>query len=271
MQRFGTAEVSRLTNIPMREVRAMVRARYVSPARGLRGALRFSFHDLVLLRTASYLLAEGISRRRMGQALRSVRAQLPTEMPARGLSVTARGGRVVIHDAGEQRDALSGQLLLTLETRNEVGNVELIEAAPRGAAAAAPDDCERAFEAALALEDTDVDAAMDAYRACVSQHAHGGARANLGRLLHLQGRISDALALYLAGDPADADVIYNQAVALEDLGRIDEAIGAYARVIELEPGHLEANHNIARLWQQAGDHRRALRYWNTYRRLSRAD
>ena len=81
------------------------------------------------------------------------------------------------------------------------------------------DDCDKAFEAALELEDTDVEAAVEAYRTCLARYSHDGARANLGRLLHLQGRISEALRLYRAGSHADADVLYNEAVALEDLGR----------------------------------------------------
>ena len=254
----------------MGAIRAMVRSRYVRPARGPRGALRFSFHDVVLLRTGRQLLAAGISARRVGQALRAVRTQLPQDPPARGLSVTAAGGRVVVHEAGGRRDALSGQLLLAFEVRFEHGRLQLIDtAAAPVAAGTSGEDCERAFAAALDLEHTDVEAAIDAYRACVARHSHNGARANLGRLLHLQGRISEALSLYLDGGDADADLVYNRAVALEDLGRTEEAIAAYTRVLELDHDHADAHHNVARLWQQAGDHRRAVRHWNAYRRLSR--
>lgn len=270
MQQFGTSEVARLTNVPVGAIRSMVRARYVRPARGPRGALRFSFQDLVLLRTGRQLLAAGIPARRVGQALRAVRTQLPVDPPARGLSVAAAGGRVVVHEAGEQRDALSGQLLLSFEVRVDDGKVRLIDVAPAPAAPAdvAGTECDQAFAAALELEETDVEAAIEAYRACVARHADSGARANLGRLLHLQGRISEALQLYRAGDQSDPDLLFNQAVALEDLGRTREAIATYERVIELDRGNVDAHHNLARLWQQAGDKRRAVRHWNTWRRLS---
>jgi len=249
----------------------MVRARYVSPTKGERGALRFSFHDLVLLRTANHLLDAGLSRRRVGDALRTLSAKLPAETSARGLSVTAAGGRVIVHEAGEKRDALSGQLLLAFEVRSDGETVELIDVTPstENPDGASSDDCDQAFEAALELEDTDVEAAAEAYRTCLSRFSHGAARANLGRLLHLQGRISEALRLYRAGNQSDADVLYNEAVALEDLGRTEEAIATYNRVIELDRDYSDAHHNVARLWQQAGDHRRALRHWNTYRKLAR--
>jgi DNA-binding transcriptional MerR regulator len=271
LQQFGTAEVSRLTGLPVPSIRAMIRARYVAPSKGVRGALCFSFRDLVLLRTARHLLDAGVSRRRVGDALRALSAQLPADVPARGLSVTSAGGRVIVHEAGDKRDALSGQLLLAFEVRIDGEKVELIDSSPRADVAdgASGDDCDRAFEAALQLEDRDVEAAVEAYRTCLAKYSHDGARANLGRLLHLQGRITEALRLYRAGNQSDADVLYNEAVALEDLGRTEEAIATYNRVIELDRDYTDAHHNVARLWEQAGDHRRALRHWNTYRKLSR--
>jgi tetratricopeptide (TPR) repeat protein len=272
LQHFGTAEVSRLTKVPVRSIRSMVQARYVSPEKGARGALQFSFHDLVLLRTGRGLLAAGIPARRVGEALRAVRAQLPEQLPKRGLSVTSAGGRVVVHEAGKQRDALSGQLLMAFEVRRDGDSVQLVDIPVRAdEPGAGSDECERAFSDALDMEDQDIDGAMEAYRACVARHSHSGARANLGRLLHLQGRISEALKLYREGDQSNVDLLYNQAVALDDLGRVEEAIAAYMRVLELDRDHPEAHHNVARLWQQAGDNRRALRHWNTYRKLSRGE
>ena len=272
MQQYGTAEVSRLTDIPVRSVRAMVRAQYVIPARGPRGSLRFSFQDLVLLRTARDLLAAQLSPRRVGAALRAIRMQLPDEYPAGGLSVTAAGDRVVVHQAGERRDALSGQLLLALEVRIDGNRIEFIDTSRTQAQKddQSATDCARRFEAALAMEDSDVDAAVEAYRTCVKLHAHAGAVANLGRLLHLRGRISEAVQLYRSVDEPDADILFNLGVALEDLGSSQEAIAAYVRVIDLDRDYGDAHHNIARLYQESGDQRQALRHWNAYRRLARA-
>ncbi len=272
MQQFGTAEVARLAGMPVAAVRAMVRARYVVPARGPRAALRFSFQDLVLLRTARELLAARLPRRRVGAALRRIRAQLPEDVPARGLSVTAAGDRIVVHEAGGKRDVLSGQLLLALEVRVEDGNIRFIDASRTAAeppAAAEPwsGECTRQFESALALEESDLDAAVETYRVCVARHAHRGAVANLGRLLHLRGRITEAIQLYRSVQDPDADILYNLGVALEDAGDLREAIAAYAEALELEPDFIDAHHNIARLYQEAGDTRRALRHWNACRRL----
>lgn len=274
MQQFGTAEVARLAGMPVNAVRAMVRARYVAPSRGPRSALRFSFQDLVLLRTARDLMAAQVPKRRIGAALRALRTQVPRDVPARGLSVTAAGDRIVVHEAGEKRDVLSGQLLLALEVRVEDGNIQLIDASrPAGNVAGTdpPDDCARQFESALALEETDIDAAVETYRACVTRHAHRGAVANLGRLLHLRGHISEAVQLYRSVEEPDADILYNLGVALEDAGEATEAIAAYAAALEQDESFADAHHNIARLYQESGDARRALRHWNAYRRLVNAD
>jgi len=247
-------------------IRAMIRARYVSPSKAPGGSLRFSFQDLVLLRTARQLRAARISRRLVSDALRTVQAQLPSHLPPNGLSVAAIGGRVVVHETGKTRDALSGQLLLAFEVRVVDGSFQFIDAAPRTDDAAAAER-DGHFTAALELEGTDIDAAMAAYRACVSRHADMAACANLGRLLHLQGRISEALELYQKVENPDSDLLYNLAVALEDLGRTDEAIVCYNRVLELDAGYADAHHNIARLWHLAGDKRRAVRHWSAFRKL----
>lgn len=273
MQQFGTAEVARLTGIPVTAVRAMVRARYVSPARGPRSTLRFSFQDLVLLRTARGLLAARVPPRRIGAALRAIRAQIPKDPPAGGLSVTAAGDRIVVHEGGGRRDVLSGQLLLSLDVRLQGGSIQLIDAAAAGRPAPEPapqDECTQQFESALAMEDTDLDGAVAAYRACVTRHAHRGAAANLGRLLHLQGRITEAVQVYRSVEEPDADILYNLGVALEDLGDAGAAIDAYSQALARDPDNADAHYNVARLHQERGDGRRALRHWNDYRRLTRA-
>lgn len=274
MQQFGFQEIARLAEIPTGSLRSMIRARLVAPAKGRRGALRFSFNDLVLLRTARNLLKAGVAPRRVGAALRHVRSQLPCDAPPRALSVTATAGRVVVHEAGAPRDALSGQLLLCFEVSVEHGKIRVVDTSPVGdASATAPHSlgsCEQAFAAALELEESDVEAAVQAYRACVLRSSQGAARANLGRLLHLQGKLSEALLIYEAADEADANVLYNQAVALEDLDRRAEAIEVYSKVVILDPEFADAHHNLARLLQLTGDRRRALRHWSAYRRLVRA-
>src|SRR5690606_32874126 len=126
----------------------MERARYVSPGRGPRAALRFSFQDEVLLRTARGLLAARLPPRQVAAALRAIRAGLPDHPPVGGLSVTAAGNRIVVHEAGRKSDALSGQLLLALEVRADGDAIRFIDASPPVAAPEEPwsNECARQFE-----------------------------------------------------------------------------------------------------------------------------
>ena len=54
---YGVPDVERLLHIPRDTIRALVTAGFVAPARGARNAWRFSFQDLIVLRTAQSLVA----------------------------------------------------------------------------------------------------------------------------------------------------------------------------------------------------------------------
>jgi tetratricopeptide (TPR) repeat protein len=263
---YGTAEVARLAGTSVGAVRAMVRARYVAPRKDQRGALRFSFQDLVVLRAARSLAKARVPARRIGDALRALRAQLPADAPLAGLTVTALGDEVVVRESGAAREARSGQFLLSFDVRLEDGKLTLIDATPR---AAAEPDCERQFQQALALEETDVEAALEAYGRCIAAHGHIGAHTNRGRLLHEQGRLREAVDQYRQVEEPDAILLFNLAVALEDLGEMQPAIEAYGAALRLDPQFADAHFNLAQLLEREGEHQASLRHLSAYRRLTR--
>jgi tetratricopeptide (TPR) repeat protein len=251
----------------------MVRARYVAPEKGARGALRFSFRDVVMLRAARDLLAADVSPRRLGAALRALQAQLPSAAPASGLSISAIGDRVVVQEAGVMREPRSGQLLLRFEVRMEEGRMRVVDLPPASPSRTEEDDggeCEAAFQAALALEDADPEAAVEAYRQCIARHGHPAAHANLGRLLHLRGSAAEAVTLYRSVEDPDAIVLFNLGVALEDLGKRAEAIPAYERALALDETLADAHHNLGQLLLAAGERQRALRHLSRYRQLAKS-
>jgi hypothetical protein len=57
VHQYGVREVEKLLRLPRSTIRALIGAGFVSPARGPRKAWRFSFQDLIVLRTAQALVA----------------------------------------------------------------------------------------------------------------------------------------------------------------------------------------------------------------------
>jgi tetratricopeptide (TPR) repeat protein len=248
----------------------LVAAGFVVPSRGARNEYRFSFQDVVLLRTAHQLRQAQIAPRKLLRSLRQLRSRLPSELPMSGLRIRAVGSSVAVKDGHAQWEAQSGQWLLDLEVVGGRGDntvTFLQHAAPPTSTASAGDW----YEQALTLEAADPAAAEAAYRRALAlQPAHADAHANLGALLCEQRRWAEAAAVFDAGVAACPDVAllhFNRGIALEELGRGDEALAAYLACLRLDTGFADAHFNAARLLEQQGQPQRALKHYSAYRRL----
>src|SRR6266404_2511948 len=114
---YAAREVAKMLGLSLGEVRAYVRAGFLEPTRGARGELRFSFQDLVLLRTAQGLVSARIAPRRVRSALRKLKEQLPEGRPLRGVHIRAVGDRIVVGDGRASWSPESGQVLFDFETQ----------------------------------------------------------------------------------------------------------------------------------------------------------
>lgn len=297
LQHFGTADVTRLVGISAAALRSLVRERHVSPERGPRGALRFTFQDLIALRTARALSAAGLPTRRITRALRELRRHLPAQVPLSGLSIRAGGEHVIVREAGAEWEGGSGQYLLSLEVTVDRRGLRLSEpadttpSAPRPAlplatsvkaasqasqASPAPHaadsmaDVELLFCDALDSEEGDAASAMVLYRRCLlADPRHVEARINLARLLHASGDVAAAEQLYQHGScSGDAVAQFNLAVLLEDQGRLSEAIEHYLSALALDPALADAHYNLARLYDLQGNAPHTIRHLRAFQRLA---
>jgi tetratricopeptide (TPR) repeat protein len=257
---------SRLLGLPKRVIDGLIAAGFVVPTDGPRGQPRLNFQDLVVLRVAQGLAAAALPARRIARTLTRLREQLPDVPPGR-LRVEAIGKTIVVREGAGRWVADSGQYLLAFEVAAVQGEVRFIN---RAAATPAGDW----FEQALALEEHDPRAAPAAYRRAIEQDATcSGAYANLGRILHAQGSLDEAQALYEAGltaCDADATLLFNLAVLLEDRNAPDEAAQRYLQALALEPDLADAHCNLGLLYERTGNARAALRHLSAYRQLTRA-
>jgi tetratricopeptide (TPR) repeat protein len=272
----------------------------VNPARGPRREYRFSFQDLVTLRTARALVQAKVPAQRIGRSLSALRRQLPKSVPLTGLTICAVGNEVVVRKGGNRWQAESGQYLLELDVAIAGDSLQITEikrgggasagdaGAPAAVAGVARPDVDLAevdradassgsvdahawFERGLAAEESDMVAALEAYERCRALDArHVGARINLGRLLHEAGRLKEAERVYgeaVRECEPDPTLFFNLGVVLEDASRNEEAVAAYQQALAEDPDFGDAHYNLARLYESLGKPQHAIRHLGIYRRL----
>lgn len=266
---FGTAAAADVLNLSPRRVRSLVRAGVVTPRRGPRGAFRFGFRDLVLLRVASSLLDAGISSRRVLRSLSRLRARLPADRSLSELRIVADGATVLVYEGDSPYEAHSGQFVLDFRVSDLVAKVAPLPRPRRSGASSA-----EWYRHALALEDRDRAGARAAYeRALAIEPDHADALVNLGRLLHEDGDADGAAVLYeraLDAEPGHATAAFNLGVALEDRRDWRGAADAYERAIGLQPSLADAHFNLSAVRERLGDRHAALRSLRRYRELTGA-
>jgi len=268
MGAYGVGEVATALRLSNRRVYALVRSGFVTPARGPRQRMQFSFQDILLLKTASGLIAASIPQRQITRAMAALKRQLPRELPLAGLRIRAEGSRVVVQSIGQTWDAESGQGLFAFDVTPGRGNLRVVELA---AAISPASDVDALFAEALALEDSNVRRARHRYQRIIARDPqHLESYINCGRLLHEAHDWKSAERLYrkgIAACDACSTLFFNLGVLLEDLERPDEAIAAYQQALQCDPDHQDSHHNLARLFQASGRMQHAIRHFNHYRRL----
>jgi len=276
MRSYSMRDVQRVLRLSPDTTRNLIKAGFLKPARGARRQYRFSFQDLIVLRTARALIDAKIPARRIRRSLESLRRELPESVPLSGLSISAVGEHVVVRDGETQRQVESGQYLLGLDVSMENGVLRVVERreqAPRAEAATAPRG--DWFAQALTLESTDPEAALTAWRHAVDEDAgNAAAWTNWGRLLHEQGRTQQAAEVYrraLAQVGPDPLLLFNQGVLLEDLDEPAAALEAYQGAIAADPDLADCHYNLARLYESLGEPQHAIRHLGQYRRLLSGD
>jgi tetratricopeptide (TPR) repeat protein len=268
---YSARDAARLLGLPVTEVRALARSGLVT-ARRERGALRFGFQDLVLLRAAAGLARARLPRARVRRALARLRAQLPAGRALASVTVGAEGDEIVVRDGAARWAPETGQTLLDFGVAEIAAEVApLIREAARRRPGAL--DADGFYLWGCDLEDGAPAEARQAYRrALLLDPDHAGAALNLGRLLHEARDLVAAEELYrraAGSEEHGATATFNLGVVLEDQGRLDEALLAYARVLRARPQHADAHYNASRLLERLGRREEALRHLSAYRRLTR--
>ncbi len=276
---YSARHAAQLIGLPESAVRSCIRDGLV----GTPGTVpaHLTFRDLSALRTVKALVDAGLPLPHVRNEL--ARIQRTTGSSIAELTVEARGGQVHVRGAGESA-ASAGQLALPFDrskdpaTRSEPTAGGELRELPRPAdapvlAIAPPATADAWIQRAIALEERDPVAAIDAYRRSLRLRPEcTEAWINLGRLFAESGDATaahDCFRTVVELDPADATAYYNLGVIAQDAGKETEAIALYRRALELDGQLAEAHYNLATLFDQSGDSRSAIRHINEYRKLTR--
>ncbi len=269
---YTVRQVSQLLELSPGQVRSWVRSGFLDPDRGPRNELRFSFRDLVLLRTAQGLVKEHLPPNRVRSALARLKEQLPSDRPLTGVQIRSIGGQVVVRDGIEQWEPESGQGRFDFDVAELARSVEpLSRPAPREPEAESKMTAEDWFELGAELESVAPLQSRDAYRRSLElDPEHIEARLNIGRLLMDDGQLTAAethfrLAQRMA--PEDPVPAYNRGSVLEVLGRLETAAEAFRRAIHADPEFRDAYVALARVLERAGDQRGAVRTLSELKQL----
>jgi tetratricopeptide (TPR) repeat protein len=291
MTTYTLREIQAMLGISRSAISSLMAAGFVSPGRGRRREYRFTFQDVVMLRTAHSLREAQIPGRKILRSLRRLRDTLPAELPLSGLRITAAGNELAVRTGDTQWQVDSGQLLLDFEVRPSGGSVSVLnrppapQVAPVAAArirgreakstgrAVRGDAADHWFERGTALESTRPAEAEEAYRkALACAPAFADAYLNLGCLLGDAGRGAEAVSLYrtaLKHCPGEPWLHFNLAIALEDQGKGAEALNCYERCLELSTDFSDAHYNAALLCEQLGQTSKAIKHFSAVRRLQK--
>jgi Tfp pilus assembly protein PilF len=275
MKTYSSRDVADILGMTVREVQEHGRAGYLTPDRGPGNRYRFSFQDLILLRTAKGLTRADVPPGRIRTVLRRLRAELPRGRSLSEMRVGVAGDAIVVKDNGAAWNPESGQIVFDFAVRDLARSAAPF--ARRNVESARKLDHTRSadewFELGAELEATAPDEARDAYRRALELNpAHADAHVNLGRLLQEAGATQAAIEQYRAALEADArhaTAAFNLGAALEDLGRRREAIAAYQQAVGIDDGFADAHYNLSRLYEKSGKKQAAIRHLARYKLLTR--
>ncbi len=271
MTGYATRDVSELIGFNADQVRHYVRRGLLTPERGGRGEYRFSFQDVVLLRTAKGLLDAQVSSRRAYRVLLKLKSELSAMKSLSAVRIYADGNNVVVREDSSMWNAESGQGHLNFAVSELEGNVAAldrrnVEKLP----ATAELDSDDWYNLGLDLEEIDPDRAPEAYlRAIALDPTNADAHVNVGRLYQMKGQLKAARRYYRKALEFVSDhqlALYNLGTLFDELEELDTAAEYYRRALRIPDAH----YNLARICEMRGDELAALRHLRRYQQLLEA-
>ncbi len=234
----------------------------------------YSFRDLIALRTIGELRARRIPLRRIGRALDALKQRLSeVRDPLAELRIFSDGRHIAVRVAGQNMEALTGQILFDFDT-SELASVQSLP--PQPPPPPRERESESWFQKGLFLEETGapVEQAVEAYLRAVECNPHAaGALVNLGTIHYRLRQFKEAEVYYsqaLEADPNYPLAHFNLGNLYDERGDLPKAQQCYEAALRINPRYGDAHFNLALLCERRGDALRAVHHWKSYLKLDSA-
>lgn len=269
---YSTREVAEIVKLNADQVRHYVRRGLIEPTRGERDEYRFSFQDVVMLRSAKGLLDAGVSVRKTFAVLVKLKRELQTVRSLTSMRIYADGSNVVVREEDQVWNPESGQTHLDFSVSEVAGEIATLTERNLLAAKELDDlDSDDWYNLGLDLEAVDPEKAPEAYaRAIALDPRNADAHVNLGRLFQLKGDLKRAKRHYqlaVTAIPEHQLAHYNLGTVFDELDEVESALRFYLRA----PNVPDAHYNLARIYEVRGDELASLRHMRLYRQLAAKD
>lgn len=260
LEQFSQQETARIVGVAESQLAYWQRLGLVRP-RTTGGRKFYGFGDLISLRTIKQLTDQHVPAQLLRRVVEALARQIEgVKAPLAELRILSDGRSIVVEHDGRRLEPLSGQLMLSFETRELAEKVRTLPARTAeewlAEALELDDDPERRAEA------------CEAYcRAIDLRPEWVEARLNLGTLLFEEGYIEQAEAEFrraVETGPRSPLARYNLAAALDELGRSEEAREHLLEALRLAPRYADACYNLAAACEKLGRTSEARSYWNRY-------
>jgi Flp pilus assembly protein TadD len=241
----------------------------------LPAADKYSFSDLIAIRTILELRRKGFRPRQIAEAVESLRRKLEgITHPLSELRIVSDGRKIAVRVAGQKMEAVSGQILLDFEA-SELAGVKMLP--ERRSAESRLKESEIWFQRGLELEESSApfEEIGEAYRKAIELNSGGaaGAMVNLGTIYYRERRFTEAECYYrdaVKADPKYPLAEFNLGNLYDEQGRLADAAEHYRRALALNPQYADAHFNLALLCERIGEVLKAVQHWKLYLKLDRS-
>jgi len=271
---YSRQEVLRILQISSHQLLGWERADLIAQKQS------YTFQDLGQLRTLRILREEDVPAASIRLSILAMKAVSGMSNPLVEACPVRSGTRLAFRYRGAVMDPIRRQLLFDFERLGRTGSTDplsaVCEPAPmRRSVFSQQQYVQDLFlDAVQAEESGEKKRAVERYEEILTlDPGYAPAYINLGTIhFHLRefGRAEDLYRQATVADPNYVLAFFDLGNVLDELERFDESIAAYRKAAALSPRYSDVHYNLALAYERKGEHRQALRHWESYVRLDNA-